>query len=232
MPMPQPMPFNHGALAAGAERAGAADVVEAEQLQAVAPAERVLEIDERHRVADLLLEVVADHRPDAANPELALRRQDAVGPAADRADTEILMGRQREPRPAADDVPLEIEVAVQPRRRDLRRPVDAPQRRPIAPVIRIAQALAEWRLELMPAIGRFERFLIEAASVDRRADAPPHSCDRQSRRRFGRNGSSSFHRLKSLSSTSDSWRSPRQANRNSTCGCTRSAPPTCTPQRR
>src|SRR5262249_13750797 len=57
-----------------------------------------------------------------------------------------------------------------PRRRDLRRPVDGPQRRPIAPVIRIAQALAERRLELMPAIGRLERFLLETASVDRRAD--------------------------------------------------------------
>src|SRR6476646_1717024 len=55
----------------GRRRAGAADVVEAEQLQAVAPAERVLEIDERHRVADLLFEVVAEHRPDAAHPELA-----------------------------------------------------------------------------------------------------------------------------------------------------------------
>jgi hypothetical protein len=37
-------------------------------------------------------------------------------------------------------------------------------------VIRIAQARAERRLELMPDIGRFERFLVEAASVDRRAE--------------------------------------------------------------
>src|SRR4029453_15313487 len=153
------------------QRADSADIVEAEQLQAVAPPERVLEIDERHRVADLLLEVVAEHRPDAANGELALRRQDAVRPAADRAGTEPLMGRQCKPRPAAYDVALEIEVAVQySRRRDLRGPVDAPQRRPIVLLIRVAQALAERRLELMPAIGRFERFLTEAAAVDRRAD--------------------------------------------------------------
>src|SRR5262245_16992521 len=80
------------------------------------------------------------------------------------------MGRQRKPRLAADDVPLEIEVAVQRRRRNFRRPVDGPQRRPEAPLIRIAQALAERCLELVAPIGRFERFLIEALSVDRCAD--------------------------------------------------------------
>src|SRR4029453_11097176 len=74
------------------QRADSADIVEAEQLQAVAPAERVLEIDERHRVADLLLEVVAEHRPDAANGELALRRPGPGRPPTHPTHTAHLVG--------------------------------------------------------------------------------------------------------------------------------------------
>src|SRR5262249_4607417 len=107
-------------------------VVEAEELKARAPSERVLEVQERERRAGALLEVIAVHRADAADAEAALRRQRAPGPAADRADAEVLMRRQRGAIARAHDVAVEIEVAAERiAGSDLRRPVDAPDRRRI-----------------------------------------------------------------------------------------------------
>src|SRR5262249_31586156 len=70
-----------------------------------------------------------------------------------------------------NDVAPEIEVAAQRARvRDFREPVDPPDGRRRAAVVEPVQSLAERRLELVAAVGRLERFAIEATAVDRRAD--------------------------------------------------------------
>ena len=65
----------------------------------------------------------------------------------------------------------EIEVAAEGAGLgQLRRPVDAPLRRGVVLAFRAVEPLAEQRVELMAAVGRLERFAIEAAAVHRRAD--------------------------------------------------------------
>src|SRR5262245_5112235 len=88
-------------------------VEEADDLKRVAPAERVLQIQQRQRAAALLLELVAVDRTEPADREQPLRWQLTLGPAADRADAEILVRGQRDPRATADQVAREIEVAVE-----------------------------------------------------------------------------------------------------------------------
>src|SRR5262249_4969242 len=107
----------------------------------------------------------------AADRELPLRRQDAIRPAADHPNAEVLMRRECETGAAADDVALEIEIALQRvGRRDLRRPVDAPHRRRLTVALRLADSLANRRLELMTTVRRLERFAIEPLPVHRRAE--------------------------------------------------------------
>ena len=81
-----------------------------------------------------------------------------------------MLGRTQA-RPGGDDVTTEIEVAAErPGLGQLRGPVDPPDRRHVVLPFDAIEALPEQRVELMPAIGRLERFAIEAAAVHRRAD--------------------------------------------------------------
>src|SRR3954468_24765763 len=80
------------------------------------------------------------------------------------------MRRRLQAASRADDVAVEIEIAVEcSRRRNLRRPVDPPDRRRPA-TLRIVETIAKRIFELMPAVRRVQRFPIEAFTVQRRAD--------------------------------------------------------------
>src|SRR5262245_32210767 len=104
-----------------------ADVIKAHDFQAGAPAERVLEVQQRHRRAGHDLVLVAVDRADAAEREQALRRRRTAAPAADCARAEFLMRREELAEAAGQGVAREVEVAVERAgARDLRRPVDAP----------------------------------------------------------------------------------------------------------